>query len=87
MHTVAFISVVSLGLVLHVGIVRWRAVLLQVASETVVVPINHASKLLMRREFGDLTALQKLCPSAPKLYSVRLYHCLLQLLAGVAPAD
>lgn len=41
----------------------------------------------MKREFGDLAALQKLCPSAPKLYSVRLYHRLLQLLAGVAPAD
>ena len=70
------------------GLLRWRAELLHVASSNVAVfEIDRNPNLLKEQGFVDIAAFQKLCPSAPKLRSVRLYHRLLQILAALGPAE
>ncbi len=44
-------------------------------------------KPLIPREFADIEALQKLCPSAPSLLAVRLYHWLLRASVPLVAAD
>ena len=70
------------------GLLRWRAELLHVASSNVAVfEIDRNPNLLKELDFADIMAFQKLCPSAPKLRSIRLYHRLLQMLATLGLAE
>ena len=62
--------------------------MLHVASSNVAVfEIDRNPNLLKELDFADIMAFQKLCPSAPKLRSIRLYHRLLQMLAALGPAE
>jgi len=88
MLATALILAVLLVTLLRFGLLRWRAKLLHVASLNVAVfEIDRNSNSLKEKDFGDIAAFQKLCPSAPKLRSVRLYHRLLQMLSALGTAE
>lgn len=52
-------------------------------------PLDTTSpcKPLIAKGFGDIEAFQKLCPSAPGLLAVRLYHWLLRAFVHLVAAD
>jgi len=84
----AFIFVLSFAALIQFGLLQWRAGLIQVASAaTEAFDTVGAANLLISKGFGEVAAFQKLCPSAPKLRSVRLYHGCLKLFAGLGATD
>lgn len=88
MLATALILVVLLVTLLRFGLLRWRAELLHVVSSNVAVfEIDRNPNLLKEQGFVGIAAFQKLCPPAPKLRSVRLYHRLLLMLAVLGPAE
>ena len=62
--------------------------MLHIASSSVAVcEIGRNPNSLKEQGFADIVAFQKLCPSAPKLRSIRLYHRVLQMLATLGLAE
>lgn len=88
MFIAAFIFVLSFaGLIQFVGL-QWRAGMIRVVSTSVV---QAGTEGLLKGEFADLSAFQKICPdlngSASKLRSVRLYHGFLQISSALGAAE
>lgn len=84
----AFIFVLSFAALIQFGALQWRAGLLQVALAVPATSnMDETLNLLKTNGFSDVAAFQKLCPSAPKLRTVRLYHGLLQFFAGLGAAE
>jgi hypothetical protein len=83
----AFIFVLSFAALIQFGLLQWRAGLIQVAAAGVASDTVGVANLLTNKGFGEAVAFQKLCPSAPRLRSVRLYHGCLQMFAGLGATD
>jgi hypothetical protein len=88
----AFISVISMAVVIQFGVLSWRAGLIRVASELQIagreLPAIAFAKPLITEDFYNITAYSKLCPdfsdgSFLKLRSVRAYYRALQFLKNV----
>jgi len=61
---------------------------MQVASAAATSPaIEETIRLLKTKGFSAVAAFERLCPSAPKLRSVRLYHDVLQFLSGMGAGE